>query len=120
VNLVLGFDARATYWQYYVVAQDARSRLSETLSVTGAGATFRQSLAALPGGEPAVLFTADTPLPLRQHTTHRFKLTGSRNGADGSRSDIRVERLPSAPKAPVWPAASGDGLTGCSEIYVYV
>jgi hypothetical protein len=120
VTLVLPFQARGTYWRYYIVAQDGTGQLGEGMQISGTGATFTQSKEQLPNGDHAVLFTAGTALPLQQQSQYRFQLTGQRHGANGSRDAINVARLPTAPAAPVWPAPSGEALAGASEIYVYV
>lgn len=120
VQLVLNFKARATHLNYYIVSQAPGGAFSDKLEVTGAGTTFRQSKVQLCTGQPAILFAADAPLPLGQRSAHSFALTGQRRGASGSVDDIRIDPLPNGPSSPVWPAASGDVLTGRSEIYVYV
>lgn len=120
VNLRLAFAARQTYWHYYVVSQGGQSAFLDDLAITGDGATFQRSTALLPSGEQAVLFTAATPLPLRQRSPYRFSLTGHRRGGDGGRGHVDVTPLPTAPASPVWPRAEGDAMNGTSEIYVYV
>jgi hypothetical protein len=121
VNLILNFDARSTYLNYYVVSPAPRELFSETLQISGAGTTFRQSQVALCDGQPAVLFAAETPLPLGQGPNYSFKLSGQRRGSNGGRDDVSVDHLPIAPATPVWPPPpSGKALTGLSEIYVYV
>ena len=119
VTLILPFEARGTYWRYYIVPQSA-SQFSEDMAISGTGATFAKSTEHLPNGDLAVLFTAGTALPLQQVSPYKFKLTGQRQGSNGSRDDIAVNRLPAAPPTPVWPSPSGEALAGSSEIYVYV
>jgi hypothetical protein len=119
VSLTLPFQPRGTYWLYYVVWQ-GRGALGADLAIGGTGTSFAKSNETLPNGDRAMLFTAAAPLPLQQRSSYRFSLSGHRQGADGSRDEIQVPWLPSAPAAPVWPAASGDPLSGNSEIYVYV
>jgi hypothetical protein len=120
VELILNFNARSTFLNYYIVSQSPSGPFSDTLEITGVGTTFQQSQVQLCDGQPAVLFKAHMPLPLRQRPSHTFKLSGQRQGPSGGRDDICVDCLPTAPATPVWPAASGDALTGRSEIYVYV
>lgn len=119
VSLVLPFQARDTYWCYYIVSK-AKGRLAGDLAISGSGATFAKSNESLPNGDAAVLFTANTALPLQQTSTYRFKLSGHRQGANGSRDQIKVAVLPAAPPTPVWPGPSDNTLSGSSEIYVYV
>jgi hypothetical protein len=119
VTLTLPFDARGTYWSYYIVPQTA-GQLSEDMAISGSGTSFSKSSEMLPNGDQAVLFTAGTALPLSQVSSYKFTLSGQRQGPNGSRDDIAVNQLPSAPPTPVWPAASGEALAGSSEIYVYV
>ena len=130
VDLVLSFQARDTYWQYFVVSQGLRGQAPMDLEITGSGATFKSSGVKLPTGEQAIRFAATTTLPLRQHSPYQFALNGHREGADGSRGEIKVARLPVAAASPVWPVQSStpragkskdlDALAGTSEIYVYV
>lgn len=120
VALTIGFQSRATYWRYYVVAQ-GRGRFADDLAITGETVTFSKSGKTLPNGDHAVVFTTGTALPLHQRAPQRFALSGHRQGADGSRDAISVVRLPTAPATPVWPLASpSDALSGSSEIFVYV
>jgi hypothetical protein len=119
VTLTLPFDARGTYWSYYIVPQSP-GQLSEDLAISGTGTSFSKSSEQLPNGDQAVLFTAGTALPLSQVSSYKFTLSGQRQGVNGSRDDIAVNWLPSAPPTPVWPAPSGEALAGSSEIYVYV
>ena len=120
VSLTVAFQPRETYWRYYIVAQ-GRGRFAGDLAISGGSVSFTKSAKALPNGDQAVLFTAGTPLPLRQRAPQRFALSGHRQGANGSRDAISIARLPTAPAAPVWPLASpNDALSGSSEIFVYV
>lgn len=119
VTLTLPFRPRDTYWRYYVVWQ-SRGGHSADLAISGDGASFSRTSETLPNGDRALLFTAGSALPLQQRSSYRFSLSGHRQGANGSRDEISVPWLPSAPASPVWPAPSGDPLSGSSEIYVYV
>lgn len=120
VNLQLKFAARQTCWHYYVVSQSGKSAFMDDLNITGTGVKFTRSPARLPSGEHAALFTADTSVPMRQRSPHRFSLSGHRLGVDGGRGSVSVNPLPTACASPVWPSADGDVMSGTSEIYVYV
>lgn len=120
VALTLAFAPRDTFWRYYIVSPATRGVLSPDLAITGKNANFTRSSAPLPNGEQAVVFASGTPLTLQRRSTYRFSLSGQRQAPNGGRDGIAVSPLPTAPAAPVWPAASGDPLTGASEIYVYV
>ena len=120
VDLVLPFQPRETYWNYYICSQDRAAKFAPGLQISGAGTTFAKSTEQLPNGDSAVLFAAKTPLPLQQVSQYRFQLSGQRHGANGSRDAVSIAWLPAAPAWPVWPAPSGDPLAGSSEIYVYV
>lgn len=120
VNLVVQFEARETYWRYYVVSQSLRGGFADNLAISGEGTKFRKSIDTLPNGDLAVLFSATTSLPMEQRSSYRFSLAGQRRGANGSSDTISVDRLPVAPIAPVWPHKGGGALAGSSEIYVYV
>lgn len=117
----LRFDARSTYWRYYVVPQRSSGTLDQ-LSIDGAGTSFRQHRqpVRLPDGALATLFEARKPLPLRQKSAQRFRLTGRRRDDGGQENDILVNRLPVAAPSPVWPAPAGSDTSGLSEIFVYV
>jgi len=120
ITLVLPFEARGTYWRYYIVAQDGTGQLGAGLAISGKGTSFTRSEEQLPNGDRAVLFAAASPLTLQQQSQYRFTLSGERQGANGSRDDVSVAWLPTAPATPVWPGPAGDALAGASEIYVYV
>jgi len=142
----LPFDARSTYWHYYVVPQTPDSTL-DGLRIDGQGTSFRrrQKPVPLPDGSMAVLFEAQSALPLRQSSPQRFRLSGQRHDPGGQENDILVDRLPVAPPAPVWPSpdsrgagrrnagtrrtdgprtdgqrTGGQDVNGLSEIFVYV
>ena len=117
VSLVLAFAARETVWRYFVVAQGRSGRFSD-LEISGKAARFDGSETRLPNGEEATRFTASEALPLRRRSPYRFQLSGHRLNGSGARNEIEINRLPTAPAAPVWP--SDDPLQGESEIYVYV
>ncbi|AWK89886.1 hypothetical protein [Azospirillum thermophilum] len=137
----LPFDARSTYWQYYVVSQDPAGDLEhlsiKDMTAVGKGTSFRQHShpVRLPDGASAILFEAQDALPLRQKSPQKFRLTGQRRDSNHHVNDILVSRLPVAPPSPVWPAPdtgqSGGSLSdgqvsrspatdGLSEIFVYV
>lgn len=120
VRYTLPFDARHTFWRYYV-APHVRGAKLDALAIVGRGTTFQPAPdpVKLPDGSLATLFTADTPIPLRQQSAERFALSGVRRDPSGRENAIRVVPLPVAPPAPVWPASAGDE-TGTSEMFVYV
>jgi hypothetical protein len=120
VRYQLAFDARSTYWQYFVVAQQPESQLDD-LTIYGSDTQFDASpdLVALPNGRVARVFSSSTPLPMRQKSKQRFSLSGQRRDGDGQQNVVTIDRLPVASNAPVWPA-SQDAMTGRSEIFVYV
>jgi hypothetical protein len=133
VDLVLAFAARDTVWQYYVVSQDPRGRLTSDLGITGVDTpataklpvkasqvTFTRTSQTLPNGDQARTFTASDALPLFQRSPYVFRLSGHRQGPNGGRDQISVPRLPVAPVTTVWPGAPPDEMTGRSEMFVYV
>jgi hypothetical protein len=127
VTYELRFDARETWWQYYIVCQTPESELLD-LKVFGKDATFTQATkpVILPSGQLATLFQSDKTLGLREIPPQRFALTGTRRDKRGKLSPIRVDPLPAAPIAPVWPVGDGfnpdgpDLSNGTSEMFVYV
>lgn len=118
---VLPFDARHTFWQYYIVSQGSRGALRD-LHINGHGTAFTRQPAPvlLPNGALAIVFMANTALPLSQHPTQVFQLTGQRSDARGHENTIRISRLPVAAATPVWPSLTQQYPSGISEIYVYV
>lgn len=114
----LPFDARSTFWHYYIINAASEGRL-ENLAISGDGADFTLSPTPvlLPTGQAAWCFSAASALALRRIPPQRFRLTGTRVRADGSRQNIKVDVLPAAPANPVWPA-DADGAC-LSQIYVY-
>jgi hypothetical protein len=120
VELVLVFASRFTFWQYLVVVQGLRGYLSSDVSVAGSGMAFRQDFVTMPNGDRASRFSSQDPIPLSERPTQRFSLMGHRIASDGSSDSIRIDRLPTAPAAPVWPTSATDRMSGISEIFVYV
>ncbi len=117
----LPFDARRTYWQYFVVSQEPRGQLRD-LQIKGQDAQFHQNEqpVVLPNGSTAIVFKTDTALPLRQKSLQHFQLTGQRRDANGHENAIKITRLPVAASAPVWPSPNQQFSSGISEIFVYV
>lgn len=117
----LAFEARRTYWHYYVVPQIPGSHLQD-LEIVGPGASFaaHPQPVRLPDGSLATLLTADTALPLRQKSGQQFNLNGVRHDPGGHKNPISLTRLPVAPAAPVWPGPTDDSATGRSEMFLYV
>ncbi len=119
----LHFVPRSTWWQYYIISQSGEMI---DLAIEGKGTHFQRQAqpVRLPTGELATLFNAGAPLPMRQISPQRFTLSGTRRDANGRENAIRVDCLPVAPPAPVWPGPTekpGDAqLTGISEMFVYV
>jgi hypothetical protein len=124
VCLTLAFDARPTYWNYFIVSGQG-GVFGDDLTITGAqrpGApeiSFVKQGQSLPNGDQAVRFAARQAIPLQQVAEAQFSLTGQRLAANGTRHTIMVNHLPNAPTAPVWPAHD-QAMAGISEIFVYV
>jgi len=119
VDLMMHFTARPTFWNYYIVAQQRGRIFAADLHISGTGSTFTKSLALLPNGDEAILFSATQAAAMRQKATSRYSLSGSFVDPSGRTQAASVARLPSAPTTPVWPAI-GDNMAGRSEIFVYV
>lgn len=117
----LPFNARSTYWKYFVVSQNSLGRL-EDLEIQGAGTKFQQERmpTPLPDGSSAIVFTAAEALPLRQKSPQHFQLKGQRRDVHGQENAIVIDRLPVAANTPVWPAPDEQPISGLSEIFVYV
>lgn len=115
----LPFDARHTYWEYYVSPQVPGKLVDVTIE--GPGATFvSEGKVKLPDGSHADKFTTREPLALRQKSAQRFQLKGWRHDLNGQNNAVLLQRLPVAPAAPVWPGPLEEPDTGRSEMFVYV
>lgn len=121
----LPFDARSTYWNYYVVLQRPGQLGSLAIGdVPGAppsGVAFQRDPEPelLPNGSLAVKFSADGALPLRQNSPIRLQLTGRWHDQSGDHP-IQVSPLAVAPPTPVWPGPAREPLSGTSEMFVFV
>ncbi len=121
VTYQLPFNARSTYWQYFIVSQNSLGELSN-LEIHGAGSQFQQTTVPtpLPDGSMAMVFTTAKALPLRQKSPQHFQLKGLRRDVHGQENAIVIGRLPVAASTPVWPAPDEQPISGLSEIFVYV
>lgn len=116
---LLPFQARETYWYYYVVSQRPLSWLTDLrIDADGVGFTRDPAPVRLPTGDLAIRFRSDEALRLRRYPPQRFRLSGRRKGAGTASNPIEVYPLPAAPAQPVWPDETPD--TCMSQIYVYV
>jgi hypothetical protein len=128
VSFIVRFGARATRWTYYIIPQSAPGALTG-LRVTGAAPgppaqkiKFRSGpQLALPTGQMATPFTAETMLVLYQKSPYRMQLHGWREGQFGN-NKVSMDHMPVAPASPVWPSLPRDAALpeNRSEIYVYV
>lgn len=93
----LSFQARSTYWKYYLLGPLAGKRSfitdpDDEIEFESSGET------ALPGDRTAVTFTSTTRIPLRRRSERRFQLrehvAGNGNGNGAGR--VLVKRLPVA------------------------
>jgi hypothetical protein len=123
-SYVLPFDARATYWEYYIVSRDPAAHLTDLRiePLTRDDVKFRQvsNPKPLPDGAIPIVMRSTNKLPLRQLPPQRFRLTARRTGPAGQSNDIVVNPLPVAPGAPVWPGPKAQPRSGTSEMFVYV
>lgn len=116
---LLPFQARETYWYYYVVSQRPLSSLTELrIDANGVGFTRDPAPVRLPTGDLAIRFRSDEALRLRRYPPERFRLSGRRKGAGIASNPIEVYPLPAAPAQPVWPDEAPGACM--SQIYVYV
>jgi hypothetical protein len=121
---VLPFNARNTYWEYYIVSRDPAAQLTdvriEPLERDAINFLEQPDPGPLPDGSLPIVLRSETTLPLRQSPPERFRLTARRTDPSGRSNDILVSPLPVAPGAPVWPGPPRQSLTGTSEMFVYV
>jgi hypothetical protein len=117
----LPFNARSTYWRYFVVSQvPGQLKALKIEDAAGTDQTFRQQdQETLPDGSTAIPFISRSALPLRDRSPQRFRLSGTRCDPGHHENSIAVARLPVAPAAPVWPAKD-QPTAGTSEMFVYV
>ncbi|MEJ1968729.1 MAG: hypothetical protein WDN03_08905 [Rhizomicrobium sp.] len=97
VNYVLPFEARATYWIYYIVQQSPATPFTDLRIETRSGEiTFwGPEEVTLPTGARAACFTSDMPLHLRQKSPYDFTLYG-KHPLEQRREREIVPRLPVA------------------------
>jgi hypothetical protein len=121
---VLPFNARNTYWEYYIVSRDPAAQLSdvriEALERDAIKFLEQPDPGPLPDGSVPIVLRSETTLALRQSPPERFRLTARRTDPSGRSNDILVSPLPVAPGTPVWPGPPHQSLTGTSEMFVYV
>lgn len=124
VRYMLRFEARATYWRYYIVPQPQREEL-EDLAIEPVGDTPPVSFSGptrvrLATGALAYRFVSNDRLLLRQHSSYRFRLRGWTRRAPAS-DDILVACLPVASSKQVLPEGGTAHPTETySDIYVYI
>lgn len=124
IDYVVNFDARSTFWRYYVVPPGADAAYDdlaiECLAPDPALGFAGPFPVIIANGAPAFLFVSEQPLLLQQQSIYRFRLKGRRRHRrlDG---DTLVERLPVAAAQQVLPEIDEAGATrNYSDIYVYV
>jgi hypothetical protein len=119
LEYTMAFDAISTLWSYAVASHDNSTRLTG-LAIEGDGAHFQpasSSDAASAQGSSVVL-VSDDPIPLREKSPLRLKLTGHRVDADGLDQPIELSPLPT-PAASSSFSLAEDGARR-TEVFVYV
>lgn len=124
VRYVLRFDARSTYWRYYIVPQPPEKTLDDLVIETMGDVppvSFTGPInVRLINGAPAYCFRSDKPLLLQQQSTHRFRLKGLVR-FQSAVDDVLVARMPVAGATQVLPEGGADDPNKIySDIYVYV
>ena len=118
------FNARGTYWEYFVVSRDPGATLTDVRiePATPDKVAFlpRRNPDPLPDGSVPVVLRSNDTLALRQQPPQRMRLTARRTDAAGRTNQIVVSPLPVAPGSPVWPGPPKQQTTGVSEMFVYV
>ncbi len=75
ISYELKFEARETFWNYYVVPPPGETL--QNLEIEGEPMDFAGPWAVnLPNGTPAYRFVSKKPLPFRQQSPFRFRLQG--------------------------------------------
>ncbi len=123
IDYVVNFDARKTFWRYYIVPHSADRTYDDlaieclapdpSLRFTG------PSPAIIANGAPAYCFVSAQPLLLQQQSAYRFRLKGRRRH-HRFEDDTLVDRLPVAAAEQVLPRTDSAGTHNYSDIYVYV
>lgn len=124
VRYVLRFQARSTFWRYYIVPQPQREELEdlaiESLRDTPPAVFSGPTEVRLVTGAPAYRFVSDERLQLQQQSNYRFRLKGHSRRARGI-DDVLIRRLPVAASKQVLPeGGSNEPDQNYSDIYVYV
>ncbi|WP_315833148.1 hypothetical protein [Bradyrhizobium prioriisuperbiae] len=109
VDYVLNFDARSTFWTYFIVPQPSRVTFDDLFIESlppGPSASFAGPLpVVLANGAPAYQFVSEQPLLLQQQSPYRLRLKGKRSDRRLD-DDTLIDRLPVAANQQVLPQAS--------------
>lgn len=124
VNYVLKFDARSTFWRYYIVPQP-QDKVLDNLAIETMGdgpqVLFDGPVETkLINGSKAYLFTSQQQLQLYQQSPYRFRLKGMPRHMPAY-DEVLVARMPVASAAQILPEGGmkePDDIY--SDIYVYV
>lgn len=121
MSYLLRFQARSTYWRYFIVPQPQREELEGLeIAPTGGGiATFSgPERVPIANGTVAYRFISNEPLLLQSRSDYHFRLKGWARRAP-NRDGVLVARLPVASSDQVIPSRC-DPDRIYSDIYVYV
>lgn len=121
---LLRFQARSTFWRYYIVPQPQRQELDGLAIETTGGVPpipfAGPTRVALVNGAPAYRFVSEERLRLQQQSDYRFRLKGRVRRAPAA-EDVLVERLSVAASKQVLPEGGPEEPDrNYSDIYVYV
>ena len=109
----IAFDARSTWWSYYVVAaaprgEDGEPRIRQRRAPGDPRVAFRGPCRVrLSGGRAAWWFVSRRPIPLARRPTPHLQLVWRRE--QGRRVDVLMERLPLADGRQLLQAHPGGG-----------
>jgi hypothetical protein len=107
VDYVLNFEARSTFWNYYIVPQPPEVEFDDleikSLLPYPNIRFIGPAPVVLANGAPAYRFVSDQPLRLEQQSSYRFRLHGRRRDDRRLDDDTLLDRLPVASNLQVLP-----------------
>ncbi len=112
------YEKRATFWRYYVIPRALEPSDVEKLRVFHEKGLFgfhKMGEACISGGENAVVFQSDDPIPLEQTPVKNLTLQFKRSGSE---FQPLIEHLP-APKVTSIQIDPASG-TVYSDVFVYI
>lgn len=119
-SYTIHFEARKTQWQYFIVSRGARAVNNLTVKHREAITFTGPDKVTIPSGEQALLFTADTLLPIMEAPVYKFDLVNNTEKKSGitPSATIIYKGLPNPGPENIGRSATVNHLS--SPMYVYI